>query len=60
LWASLGSLVTFILVLLASGTEYPFSSIATESSIELVFRRVYFPSLPLFLIAPIDIVQLCS
>jgi hypothetical protein len=56
LWTSLGSLVSFIFVLLQSGTEYQFSSFPSESSIKLFLGGVngfqpflLFPSLHLVL-----------
>jgi hypothetical protein len=58
-WASLGSLVSSIIVLLGSGTSYPFSSFPTESCIELFFWGEWFPSL-LLPIASLGAVQLCS
>jgi hypothetical protein len=62
LWASLDSLVTFIIVLLWSGTGYSFSSFPTESYIELLFFfwEVWFPFLLFFPFAPLSVVQLCS
>jgi hypothetical protein len=39
MWVSLVYLVTFIIVLLRSGTGYPFSSFSTKSCIELFFLR---------------------
>jgi hypothetical protein len=39
LWVSLGSLVTFIIVLLVSGAGNPVFSFSTKSSIELIFLR---------------------
>jgi hypothetical protein len=59
LWVSLGSLVTFIIVLLGSGTGYPFSSFPTESCIQLFFWGEWFPSF-LLPIIPLGAVQLCS
>jgi hypothetical protein len=41
MWVSLGSLVTFIIVLLRSDTGYPFP---TESCIELCFLGEWFSS----------------
>jgi hypothetical protein len=55
MWVPLGSLVTFILVLLKSGASYPFSSFSTESCIELFlfeesgFLPFILPSLHLLL-----------
>jgi hypothetical protein len=61
LWVFLlGSLVSFIFVLLESGTGYPFSSFLSESYIKLFWGREWFPSLFLIPIAPLGTVQLCS
>jgi hypothetical protein len=55
MWVSLSSLVTFIIVLLRSGTGYSFSSFSTESCVELFFfeesgfHPFFFPSLHLVL-----------
>jgi hypothetical protein len=63
LWASLGSLVKCIIVLLWSGTWYPFSSFYTISSIKLFCFVLFLRSVisfSLFLpIAPVAAVQLC-
>jgi hypothetical protein len=45
LWASLGSLLSFISILLESGTGYPFSSILSESFIKLFWGGEWFPFL---------------
>jgi hypothetical protein len=37
MWVSQGSLVTFIIVLLGSGTAYPLFSVPTELCIDLFF-----------------------
>jgi hypothetical protein len=55
----LGSLETFIIVLLGSGTGYPFSSFPTKSFIELFFLRSIVP-FPYFPLAPLGAMQLCS
>jgi hypothetical protein len=60
LWALLGSLASFIFVLLESGTGYPFYSFPSESCINLFFGGEWFPSLFHLPIAPLGTVQLCS
>jgi hypothetical protein len=50
LWMSLSSLFLFIIIVLRSGTGYSFSSLLSQSSIELfVFWGVKLPWLPLLL-----------
>jgi hypothetical protein len=56
-WALLGSLASFIFVLLESGTGYPFSSFPYESCMKLFFGKEWFPSL--FLIPLLHLV-LCN
>jgi hypothetical protein len=59
-WAALSSLVSFIFVLLESGTGYPFSSFPSESYIKLFWGREWFPSLFHPPITPLGTLQLCS
>jgi hypothetical protein len=55
--ALLGSLVSFIFVLLESETGYLFSSFPCESCIKLFFEGEWFPSLFHLPVAPLGTVQ---
>jgi hypothetical protein len=57
LWASLGSLASFIFVLLESRTGYPFPSFPYESCIKLCLGEEWFPS---FFIFPSFHLVLCN
>jgi hypothetical protein len=59
-WASLGSLASFIFVLLESGAGHPFSYFHSESCIKLFWEGEWFPSLSHLPITPLGTVQLCS
>jgi hypothetical protein len=55
----IGLLSNIYLVLLSSGTGYPFSSFPTDFFIEFFFLAEWVPSLLLLLIAPLGAVKLC-
>jgi hypothetical protein len=59
LCASLGSLASFIFVLLESGTRYPFSLFLSESCFKLFYVGEWFPSLFFLPIIPLGTLQLC-
>jgi hypothetical protein len=60
LWALLGSLVSFIIVLLESGARYPFYSLPSKSGIELFFGGEWFSSILLLPITSLGVLLLCS